>query len=86
MRAVEQLFFSVDEWDADGKNLVEVLARARNFQIARAAYDAAKECRPDCHLTLRQGARVISERRPKDCDPTNSPAGRMGYGGALPFR
>ena len=71
MPAVEQLYFSVDEWSADGGRLVEVLARARNFQIAKAAYEAAKECRPDCYLTLRQGARVISERKPI-ADPADS--------------
>jgi hypothetical protein len=37
----------------------EVLARASNFQIARAAFDTSVSLWPTAEIELRQGARVI---------------------------
>jgi len=55
--------FSIEVWTADEEQIVEVLARCDNTDIAQAAFKAACEIRPrDCVL-LRNGIRVV-DRRP----------------------
>jgi hypothetical protein len=43
-----------------GAGRPEVLARASNMIVARAAFDTSVSLWPDAHIELRQGARVIS--------------------------
>ncbi len=42
----------------------QIIARASLIIVARAAFDAAAKQLPKARLTLRQGIRVISEKRP----------------------
>jgi len=60
----KDLPFTVDEWDHKGENLIEVLVRAENLLIARAAFEAACRARPHSFLTLRNKTQVIDTRRP----------------------
>jgi hypothetical protein len=51
-----ELTFKVVRLDTAGQ---EVLARAGNFMVARAAYDTSVSLWPVAEIELRQGARVI---------------------------
>lgn len=62
---MEDLPFTVEEWDAEGLHRMETLARAANPVIARAAFHAAAVMRPNAHLLLRHGIRVVEEHRPR---------------------
>lgn len=61
-KAIEDLVFAVEAWTRDGQHVEEVIARAGNLGIARAAFDAACLARPDRPLTLRHRARVIASQ------------------------
>ena len=52
-RPHEDLRFAVEEWTAD-QHVSEVLARASNVLVARAAFEEAARLRPTARLTLRQ--------------------------------
>lgn len=60
-RPHEELIFSVECWTQDGTRWEEVIARAANVAIAHAAFEAAKECRPNARLKIRQGAWLIRD-------------------------
>ena len=62
---MDNLTFTVEEWDAEGLRRMETLARAGNPMIARAAYLAAAVMRPNAHLLLRHGIRVVEEHQPR---------------------
>jgi hypothetical protein len=55
MAMIDELPFKVVRSDG----LVEVLARATNLLIARAAYQATAKMYPDELIELRQGARIV---------------------------
>jgi hypothetical protein len=55
--------YRIDCWDDDGENIVEHLAGAEDFTVAKAAYKAACKRWPNVAITLRQDARVIEDSR-----------------------
>jgi len=55
---VEDLKFAVEEFDGSG-NLLEVFARVRDLDAARAAYDACRLKHPKRLLYLCQGGRIL---------------------------
>jgi hypothetical protein len=59
---LEQLSYEIAVWTASG-HIEEVLARCGNLQVAVAAYQTALLVMPGRHVTLRQGAHVIRERK-----------------------
>jgi hypothetical protein len=52
---MDDLLFTIEEWDAEGLRRVETLARVTNALIGRVAYDAAA-----AHILFRHGIRVGS--------------------------
>jgi hypothetical protein len=62
-RWLEDLTYEIAVW-TDAGRLAVVLAKAGHFQVAVAAYESAVLAFPDRHVTLRQGTRVIRERKP----------------------
>lgn len=59
----EDLSHTVDQWTDDGRELVQYLAKARTFDIAIAAYDAAVKVDPHSFIRLSHRARVLRERK-----------------------
>ena len=59
---LEELTYEIAIWTASGR-IEEVLAREGNLQVAVAAYQTALLVMPGRHVTLRQGTRVIRERK-----------------------
>jgi len=57
----EELHISLEECDAAGNEVVEVLARLSNVVIGRAAWKAAWRLRPHARIVLRDRARVIED-------------------------
>jgi len=55
-----ELSFKVVRLEADGQ---EVIARAGNYEVCKAAFDKALFLHPTEHLQLRQGARVICKSK-----------------------
>jgi len=55
---IEDLKFVVEEFD-EGGNLLEVFARVRDLDAARAAYDACRLKHPKRLLYLSQGGRIL---------------------------
>src|SRR5688500_12137055 len=49
------LNFAIEEWDAADQHVVQVLARACNGLVGRAAWRMAVETRPGRIVTLRHG-------------------------------
>lgn len=54
-----QNLFSVELWSDDGEQILETLATAGNFLLARAAYDEAVRRYPRKRLMVRHAARVV---------------------------
>ena len=57
--------YRIDLWDCTGENIVEHIGGVEDYQLALAAYRLAVERWPGGAITLRQGARVIEDSRPK---------------------
>jgi hypothetical protein len=57
----EELPFSVELWDRNGRSLQRVLARAFNSVLARAIFKAAQKEHPERRILLRKGARTIAD-------------------------
>ena len=55
-----ELSFKVVRLEPSGQ---EVIARAGNYQIGKAAFDKALFVYPTQHIELRQGARVICKSK-----------------------
>jgi hypothetical protein len=55
-----ELSFKVVRLEAGGQ---EVIARAGNYEVCKAAFDKALFLYPTEHLQLRQGARVICKSK-----------------------
>jgi hypothetical protein len=51
--------YRVDRWTDDGNSILDYVAAAADFAVARAAYRAACRRWPEAKTTLRQGARVV---------------------------
>jgi hypothetical protein len=60
--AGEDLAHVIDAWTDDGQIAIEVLARAKTYDLAVAAFEAAVKAEPYAYLRLSLGARVIRER------------------------
>ena len=58
-----ELPYSVDHFDAAG-NLLATLGRYPDLASGRVAFDAAVRHRPQRHLCLRNGARVVVRHEP----------------------
>jgi hypothetical protein len=57
--------FTVEQWTDDGVHIEEVMALCRNALLARAAFKAAVELRPQRVLYLRNGTRVLGKHEPE---------------------
>lgn len=60
--AERRVAYTVEVWDADGDRIVEHIGALSNHAVARAAFAAACDARPDHPVTLRQGIRVVEHR------------------------
>ena len=60
---IDILPFEVERWTADEMHVEQVLARANQVYLARAAYEAAVEHYPKARLMLRHGIMVIDKNR-----------------------
>jgi hypothetical protein len=56
---LDALPFRVEEWDAGGHHVVDLVAACSNMLVAEAAFDAVALLRPTAPLRLRNRARVI---------------------------
>jgi len=56
---IEDLRFSVENFDPKSGNRLEILARLHDFDAARAAYDACRIKYPKKLLYLSQGGRIL---------------------------
>jgi hypothetical protein len=63
MKTKTYFAFRVDVWDSTANSIVEHIAGIDDFEVAEATYRAAVARWPTAHITLRQGARVVHERR-----------------------
>jgi hypothetical protein len=61
---MEDLPFSIEEWDAGGEKRIETVACAVNPAVGWAAYNGTVTLRPQAHILFRHGIRVIAEHRP----------------------
>jgi hypothetical protein len=59
--ANEELPYSIELWDRDGRSLQLVLARAFNSILARAIFKAARKEHPEERILMRRGARTIAD-------------------------
>jgi hypothetical protein len=55
--------YSVELWDDEDRRVEELIALTGDYRVARAAFDAAVECRPGRIVTLRQKARLLADSR-----------------------
>ena len=55
--------FSVERWTRDEIEIEQTLCRASHLLVARGAYDAACNLDHRARLTLRQGIRLLEERK-----------------------
>lgn len=63
---MEDLPFTIEEWDAAGERRIEMVARATNPAVGWAAYNETVRLRPQAHILFRHGIRVIAEHRAGD--------------------
>jgi hypothetical protein len=56
---IEDLRFSIENFDRESGNLLEILARLHDLDAARAAYDACRTKYPKKLLYLSQGGRIL---------------------------
>ena len=56
---IEDLRFSVENFDSVSGNLLEILARLHDLDAARAAYEACQTKYPKKLLYLSQGGRIL---------------------------
>jgi hypothetical protein len=77
MASLDDLEFRVEQWDAADAHVEELLAAAGNVTVARAAFDAAVQLRPQARIQLRHRARVIARYEPKK---QTKPADPFGHG------
>jgi len=60
----EKLPYRIELWDdANGETVERLLARAISAALARAIFKAALTEHPERRITVRRGARVISDSR-----------------------
>ena len=60
----EDLRFTVEEWAADNKQPIEVIARVGVLTVAMSAYWSAAAARPKARIVLRERAIEIANRPP----------------------
>lgn len=56
---LKPLLYRIEEWSPSGLELVELIGATVNCNVANAAYDATLPERPNRHITLREGARLM---------------------------
>jgi hypothetical protein len=66
MATMEELPFTVEEWDAEGLHRLQIVARASNPAVGWAAYRETVAMRPQAHILFRHGIRVMAEHRGSD--------------------
>ena len=64
MPIIEDLEYFVELQTPDGREAIWRLAKAANFKIALAAYEAACTAYPQDRIMLRQRARIMREQIP----------------------
>jgi hypothetical protein len=58
-RWIDDLWFSVENYDTESSNRLEMLARPHDLDAARAAYDTCWTKYPKKLLYLSQGGRIL---------------------------
>jgi hypothetical protein len=66
---IEDLRFSIENFDRESGNLLEILARLHDLDAARAAYDACRAKYPKKLLYLSQGGRILRRSDRDDGQP-----------------
>jgi|GEM_PF-875924 hypothetical protein len=66
MATMEELPFTIEEWDAEGLHRLQIVARASNPAVGWAAYRETVAMRPQAHILFRHGIRVMAEHRGSD--------------------
>jgi hypothetical protein len=66
MATMEELPFTIEEWDAEGLHRLRIVARASNPAVGWAAYRETVAMRPQAHILFRHGIRVMAEHRGSD--------------------
>ena len=64
MATMEELPFTIEEWDAEGLHRLQIVARAP--AVGWAAYRETVAMRPQAHILFRHGIRVMAEHRGSD--------------------
>jgi hypothetical protein len=59
--SAESLSYWIELWESKGNSVERVLARAFNAELARVIFKAARTEHPDRRITLRRGAKVLSD-------------------------
>ena len=62
----DSLVYAIEEWSADGRQLIATLAKAGHVELAFAAYTAACNVRPKATVRLCKQAMILRERRPRE--------------------
>jgi hypothetical protein len=60
----EDLTNTIDRWDDAGRQLIEYIAKAKTFEVAVAACEAAVKSDPHSFIRMSHRARVLRERKP----------------------
>jgi hypothetical protein len=66
MATMEELPFTIEEWDAEGLHRLQIVARASNPAVGWAACREPVAMRPQAHILFRHGIRVMAEHRGSD--------------------
>jgi hypothetical protein len=66
MATMEELPFTIEEWDSEGLHRLQIVARASNPAVGWAAYRETVAMRPQAHILFRHGIRVMAEHRGSD--------------------
>ena len=64
MSELDAFLFRVEVWSFNDDHVDELMAVVKNVMVARAAYEAALQERPDRIVRLRNKAMVLAERFP----------------------
>ena len=62
----DEFSFTVERWTPDGNNIEQTLCFASHLLVAKGAFEGACKLENRARLTLRQGVRVIQERKVGD--------------------
>ena len=65
---IEELRFSIESFDRESGNLLEILARLHDLDAARSAYEACRTKYPKKLLYLSQGGRILRRSHRNDAE------------------